>query len=93
MIDRIPDLDLFLRFVELDGSTEGKNHEPIRWLKSELAAARPARARRRPARRGAAAALHREAELLAGDRRLPARLRSGVPASRNRRAAGVATGT
>jgi hypothetical protein len=37
MIDRIPDLDLFLRFVELDGSTEGKNHEPIRWLKSELA--------------------------------------------------------
>jgi hypothetical protein len=37
MIDRIPDVDLFLRFVELDGSTEGKNHEPIRWLKSELA--------------------------------------------------------
>ena len=40
MIDRIPDLDLFLRFVELDGSTEGKNHEPIRWLKSELRATR-----------------------------------------------------
>jgi HD domain len=37
MIDRIPDLDLFLRFVELDGSTEGKSHEPIRWLKVELA--------------------------------------------------------
>ena len=37
MLDRIPDLDLFLRFVELDGSTEGKNHEPIRWLKAELA--------------------------------------------------------
>ena len=37
MIDRLPDLDLFLRFVELDGSTEGKNHEPIRWLKAELA--------------------------------------------------------
>jgi hypothetical protein len=37
MLDRIPDLDLFLRFVELDGSTEGKNREPIRWLKSELA--------------------------------------------------------
>jgi hypothetical protein len=32
---RIPDIDLFLRFVELDGSTEGKNHEPIRWLKAE----------------------------------------------------------
>ena len=37
MLDRIPDLDLFLRFVELDGSTEGKNNEPIRWLKAELA--------------------------------------------------------
>jgi hypothetical protein len=37
MIDQIPDLDLFVRFVELDGSTEGKNHEPIRWLKAELA--------------------------------------------------------
>jgi hypothetical protein len=37
MVDRIPDVDLFLRFVELDGSTEGKNHEPIRWLKAELA--------------------------------------------------------
>ena len=37
MMERIPDVDLFLRFVELDGSTEGKNHEPIRWLKSELA--------------------------------------------------------
>ena len=36
MVDRIPDMDLFLRFVELDGSTEGKNHEPIRWLKAEL---------------------------------------------------------
>jgi hypothetical protein len=36
MIDRIPDLDLFLRFVELDGSTEGKTHEPIRLLKAEL---------------------------------------------------------
>ncbi len=37
MVERIPDLDLFVRFVELDGSTEGKNHEPIRWLKAELA--------------------------------------------------------
>jgi hypothetical protein len=37
MLDRIPDVDLFLRFVELDGSTEGKNREPIRWLKDELA--------------------------------------------------------
>jgi len=37
MSDGIPDLDLFLRFVELDGSSEGKTHEPIRWLKAELA--------------------------------------------------------
>lgn len=36
MIDRIPDRDLFVRFVELDGSTEGKNPEPIVWLKREL---------------------------------------------------------
>ena len=36
MLDRIPDLDLFLRFVELDGSTEGKNPEPLRWFRSEL---------------------------------------------------------
>jgi hypothetical protein len=36
MIERIPDLGLFLRFVELDGSTEGKDAEPVRWLKSEL---------------------------------------------------------
>ena len=43
MLDRIPDLDLFLRFVELDGSTEGKNHEPIRWLKAELAPSAEAR--------------------------------------------------
>jgi hypothetical protein len=36
MIERIPDIDLFVRFVELDGSTEGKTPEPIRWLKGEL---------------------------------------------------------
>ena len=24
MLDRIPDLELFVRFVELDGSTEGR---------------------------------------------------------------------
>jgi hypothetical protein len=35
-LDRVPDIDLFVRFVELDGSSEGKNHEPIRWLKAEL---------------------------------------------------------
>ena len=37
MVADLPDLELFVRFVELDGSTEGKNREPIRWLRSELA--------------------------------------------------------
>jgi hypothetical protein len=36
MLERIPDAGLFLRFVELDGSTEGKNPEPIRWLREQL---------------------------------------------------------
>lgn len=36
MIQRVPDRDLFLRFVELDGSTEGKRSEPIEWFKAEL---------------------------------------------------------
>jgi hypothetical protein len=36
MLARIPDRELFLRFVELDGSSEAKNPEPIRWLREEL---------------------------------------------------------
>jgi hypothetical protein len=36
MLERIPDPALFVRFVELDGSAEGKNPEPIRWLREEL---------------------------------------------------------
>jgi hypothetical protein len=36
MLDRVPDPRLFLRFVELDGSTEGKNPEPVRWFREEL---------------------------------------------------------
>jgi hypothetical protein len=36
MLARIPDHDFFLRFVELDGSPEGKDPEPIRWLRGEL---------------------------------------------------------
>ena len=36
MLERIPDHDLFGRFVELDGSTEDKNPEPIEWLRGEL---------------------------------------------------------
>jgi hypothetical protein len=37
MLDRVPDKDLFLVFVELDGSTEGKRAEPIAWFRDELA--------------------------------------------------------
>ena len=36
MGERIADRDLFLRFVELDGSTEGKNPEPVEWVRSVL---------------------------------------------------------
>jgi hypothetical protein len=36
MLRRVPDPALFLRFLELDGSTEGKDPEPIRWLAEEL---------------------------------------------------------
>jgi hypothetical protein len=36
MLEQIPDIDLFVRFVELDGSTEGKKSEPIDWLKEEV---------------------------------------------------------
>ena len=36
MMARIPDPDLFLRFVELDGSTEGKREEPLVWFRREL---------------------------------------------------------
>ena len=37
LLDRIPDLELFARFVDLDASTEGKNPEPRRWFREELA--------------------------------------------------------
>jgi hypothetical protein len=33
---KLPDHVLFLRFVELDASTEGKNPEPVEWIRSEL---------------------------------------------------------
>ena len=36
MLARIPDPDLFLRFVDLDGSTEGKREEPVSWFRREL---------------------------------------------------------
>jgi 5'-deoxynucleotidase YfbR-like HD superfamily hydrolase len=37
MLEQIPDRELFMRFVELDGSTEGKRAEPVEWLREELA--------------------------------------------------------
>jgi hypothetical protein len=36
MLSRIPDPDLFVRFIQLDGSTEGKRPEPIEWFREEL---------------------------------------------------------
>ena len=36
MLGELPDIPLFLRFVELDGSTEGKDPEPIEWFRDEL---------------------------------------------------------
>jgi hypothetical protein len=36
MLADITDLALFVRFVELDGSTEGKTPDPILWLRAEL---------------------------------------------------------
>jgi len=38
LLERIPDLSLFLRFVELDGSTKGKDARPIHWVQSIVAA-------------------------------------------------------
>jgi hypothetical protein len=36
MMERIEDPELFLRFIELDGSTEGKHPEPVDWFRNEL---------------------------------------------------------
>ena len=36
MVDEILDVALFVRFVELDGSTEGKTPDPVIWLRDEL---------------------------------------------------------
>ncbi len=38
MMDDIADPQLLMRFVELDGSTAGKNPEPIHWFRGELEA-------------------------------------------------------
>jgi hypothetical protein len=36
MLERISDHQLFQRFIEVDGASEAKDPEPIRWLRSEL---------------------------------------------------------
>jgi len=36
MLARVPDHDLFRRFTEVDGASEAKDPEPIRWLRGEL---------------------------------------------------------
>jgi hypothetical protein len=36
LVRRIPDPALFMLFLELDGSTEGKKPEPIGWFREEL---------------------------------------------------------
>jgi len=36
MLARIADLSLFVRFVELDGSTNGKSPQPVEWFRDEL---------------------------------------------------------
>jgi hypothetical protein len=36
MLSRVPDKELFLAFVELDGSTEGKRGDPLTWFRDEL---------------------------------------------------------
>lgn len=42
LMERIDDPDLFLHFVELDGSTEGKKPEPVQWFQQQLRAWRQA---------------------------------------------------
>lgn len=36
VFERVPDHDLFLRFVEIDGASEAKDPEPIRWLRDQM---------------------------------------------------------
>jgi hypothetical protein len=36
MLRKVPDPDLFLRFIELDGGTDGKNPAPVKWFREEL---------------------------------------------------------
>ena len=36
VLRRVPDHELFLRFVEIDGSSEAKDPEPVRWLRGQM---------------------------------------------------------
>jgi hypothetical protein len=36
VLARVPDHDLLMRFVEIDGASEAKDPEPIRWLREEM---------------------------------------------------------
>ncbi len=36
VFERVPDHDLFLRFIEVDGSSEAKDQEPIEWLRRQM---------------------------------------------------------
>ena len=36
MLGRVPDHGLFMQFIEIDGSTEGKNPDPVEWFRAEL---------------------------------------------------------
>ena len=42
LLKRLPDLDLFARFVELDAANEGKDLTFLWWFRRELAIAGPA---------------------------------------------------
>ena len=73
---RIPDLDLFLRFVELDGSTEGKNPEPVEWVRERAGAAQ---------RRGLASRAQRAVVAPARDERRRDGTRRGLRAAERHR--------
>ena len=32
----VPDHDLFMRFIEIDGASEAKDQEPIQWLRDQM---------------------------------------------------------
>ncbi len=36
MLERVPDHELFMSFIEIDGSSEAKDPEPIRWFREQL---------------------------------------------------------